>query len=50
LKYISVFTISDTRSILENGSPNKAAMAVAAALVVLFTALSYYRYNNKELV
>lgn len=50
LKYISVFTISDTRSIIESGSPNGAAMAVAAVLVVLFMVLSYYRYNNKELV
>ena len=50
LKYFSVFTICDTRSIIESGAPNTAAMIVASVLFILFAALSYIRYNKKELV
>ena len=50
LKYITPFTLSDTRNIISNNSLNPICIIVSLLLTVSLLLLSIYKYNKKELV
>lgn len=50
LKYITPFTLSDTRNIITNTTINPICIIVSLLLTVSLIVLSIYKYNKKELV
>jgi ABC-2 type transport system permease protein len=50
LKYITPFTLSDTRNIITNTTINPICIIVSLLLTVFLIVLSIYKYNKKELV
>ena len=50
LKYISTFTLADTRNIITNTTINPICIIVSILLTVSLIILSIYKYNKKELV
>lgn len=50
LKYITPFTLSDTRNIISNNNLNPICIIVSLLLTVSLLLLSIYKYNKKELV
>ena len=50
LKYITPFTLADTRNIISNNSLNPICIIVSLLLTVSLLLLSIYKYNKKELV
>ncbi len=50
IKYLSIFSVYETRPILTEGSLNYLSMSIGAVLIVIFTIGAYINYNKKELV
>lgn len=50
LKYISTFTLADTRNIISNTTINPICIVVSLLLTISLITLSIYKYNKKELV
>ena len=50
LKYISTFTLADTRNIISNNTINPICIIVSLILTTILILLSIYKYNKKELV
>ena len=50
LKYITPFTLADTRNIISNNSLNPICIIVSLLLTTTLIILSIYKYNKKELV
>ena len=50
LKYITPFTLADTRNIISNSTINPICIIISLLLTVSLLILSVYRYNKKELV
>ncbi len=50
LKYFSIYTLANIRSVISNCSINPVNIIISISITVLFIALSYIRYNKKELV
>lgn len=50
LKYLSAFTLADTRNVINDERINPIIVLVTVALFAIFTVLTYIRYNKKELV
>ena len=50
LKYFSIYTLADTRNIIENGCINPIVVVISTIITVIFIGLTYIRYNKKELV
>ena len=49
-KYFSLYTLADTRNIIENTKISIVCIIVSIALSAIFIVLTYFRYNKKELV
>ena len=50
LKYLSIYTLADTRNIVSNIRINPIVIMVSIIITVIFIGGSYIRYNKKELV
>ncbi len=50
LKYFSIFTLSDTRYVIENSSLNPMIILISLMLIILFLGLTLIHYNKKELI
>lgn len=50
IKYFSIYTLSDTRNVVANISINPINILISLGITIMFIALSYIRYNKKELV
>lgn len=50
LKYFSIYTLADTRGIIESVSINPLVVVISTVITVVFVFLTYIRYNKKELV
>jgi len=50
LKYISVFTLADTRNVIKEVAISPFFIALTFVITTVFISLSYYRYNKKELI
>ena len=50
IKYFSLYTLADTRGVIENIAINPINVIVSLAITVLFISLSYIRYDKKELI
>jgi ABC-2 type transport system permease protein len=50
LKYLSIYTLADTRNIITNTSINPIYILISLGITIIFIGLSYVRYNKKELV
>ena len=50
LKYMSTFTLADTRNIITNNTINPIVIIVSSLLTLTLIVLSIYKYNKKELV
>ncbi len=50
LKYISVFTLSDIRNVIQNSSINPIMIITSILITIVFILMSILHYNKKELV
>ncbi len=50
LKYLSVYTLSDIREVIQNNSINILYTVLAILIVVIISIVIFVRYNKKELV
>ena len=50
LKYFSIYTLADTRGVIENVAINPWMIVISLALTIIFIIGTYIRYNKKELV
>ena len=50
LKYLSIYTLADTRNIVSNIKINPLMIIFSIILTIIFIIGSYIRYNKKELV
>lgn len=50
IKYLSIFSIYETRTILTEGSLNYLSMSIGILIILICTAGAYVKYNKKELV
>ena len=50
IKYFSIYTLADTRNIITKIEMNPVMIVISLGLTIVFIALSYIRYNKKELV
>ena len=50
LKYFSIYTLADTRNIIENNKLNFNMIIISIIISLIFISLSYFKYNKKELV
>lgn len=50
LKYFSIYTLADTRNIINNGYINPICIIASILITLFFISLSYIRYNKKELL
>ena len=50
MKYFSIYTLADTRGVLENISISYINIIISLLITVVFIVLSHIRYNKKELV
>ena len=50
IKYLSVFSVYETRTILTEGNLNYLSMGVGVLIILISTASAYIKYNKKELV
>lgn len=50
LKYISIFTLADNRSVIENISINPLMIILSLTITIILIILSIIHYQNKELV
>lgn len=50
IKYISIYTLADIRSVITDITINPIMVLISLGITVVFIALSYIRYNKKELV
>ena len=49
LKYLSIYTLADTRNVIMNVEIKSIMIIISLALTIVFITLSYFRYNKKEL-
>ena len=49
-KYFSLYTLADTRNIIENTKISFVCILISLVLSAIFIVLTYYRYNKKELI
>ena len=50
LKYFSIYTLADTRNIIEKIAINPVLVIISVAITIVFISFTYIRYNKKELV
>ena len=50
MKYFSLYSLSDTRNIIENTKISFVCILISLVLSAIFIVLTYYRYNKKELI
>lgn len=50
LKYFSIYTLADVRGVILKVSINLVNIIISIIITIIFIALSYIRYNKKELV
>ena len=50
LKYFSIYTLADTRNVISNVAIEPINVLISLGITVIFIAMSYIRYNKKELV
>lgn len=50
LKYVSIFTLADTRNIILNGTINNIFIIIAVMISLILLIFTYYNYNRKELI
>lgn len=50
LKYFSIYTLTDTRNIIEKIAINPVLVIISVAITIVFISFTYIRYNKKELV
>ena len=50
LKFFSIYTLADTRGIMESTKYNPVCIIVSIIITIVFITLSYIRYNKKELI
>ena len=50
IKYFSIYTLADTRYVMTNSSINIMNIVISLGITIAFIALSFIRYNKKELV
>lgn len=50
LKYLSIYTLADIRGVITEVAINPINIFISIMITVIFIALSYIRYQNKELV
>ena len=50
LKYISIYTLADTRNVISNIEINPIIVIISLSITILFIITSYIKYNRKELV
>lgn len=50
LKYLSIYTLADTRNIISNITINPFVILVSLLITIIFIKCSYIRYNKKELI
>ena len=50
IKYFTVYTLADTRGVIENISINPVNIIISIAITIVFICLSYIRYDKKELI
>lgn len=50
MKYFSIYTLADTRNVINNIELNPWYITISFILTITFILLSYIRYNQKELV
>ena len=50
IKYFSVYTLADTRNVMTNSSINLVNVVISLGITMVLIALSFARYNKKELV
>ncbi len=50
LKYFSLYTLADTRNVIANISINPLNILISLVITCLFITLTYFRYNEKELI
>jgi ABC-2 type transport system permease protein len=50
IKYFSIYTLADTRNIMDKVELNPLVIVISIIMTVVFIALSYIRYNKKELI
>ena len=50
LKYLSIYTLADTRNVIANIAINPINILISLVITILFIVLTYFRYNEKELI
>jgi len=50
LKYFSIYTLADTRNIIENTKLNPIIICISIIITILFISLTYIKYNKKEFI
>ena len=50
LKYFSIYTLADTRNIIEKIAINPVLVIISVVITIVFISFTYIRYNKKELV
>ena len=50
LKYLSIYTLADTRNVISNTEINPIIITISLIITAIFIICSYIRYNKKELV
>ena len=50
IKYFTVYTLADTRGVIENIAINPVNIIISIAITIVFICLSYMRYDKKELI
>ena len=50
IKYFSIYTLADTRNVITNVKINPVIVLISFLLTIIFIAISYIRYQKKELV
>ena len=50
LKYVSIFTLADTRNIIINGTIDNNIIIVSAIISLVLLICTYINYNRKELI
>ena len=50
LKYFSIYTLADTRKVIENTSINYVNIIISLSISIIFLISTYLKYNKKELI
>ena len=50
LKYFSIYTLADTRNVIENTKLNPIIICISIIITILLISLTYIKYNKKEFI